>query len=198
MGYRIKAKSLAHTLLTITALGGIALAVILAPNALQMLGRRSGRHEWWGQRTAERRRIREALERLRRRRLVDFEVKGNETILTVTTAGLRYVRRFELDAVMLTRPKRWDGKWRLVMFDVPETKTRQRRAFKEKLRELGFHQLQKSVWVYPHACHDEIDFISQFLEVERYLIYIETDSLERNEGEVRRAFGLLSSPHNAR
>ncbi len=189
--YHLKARSLAHALLAIAALGGITLAMVIAPNAFQVIGKRYGRGEWWAEREAERRRIREALESLRRRRLVEFTEKGKELLLTITEAGRRRIRRFEFDTLEFDPPKRWDGRWRVLIFDVPETKARERKALRDKLRDLGFYQLQKSVWVYPHHCHDEIDFIAQFLDIDRHISYLETESLERTEGDARKAFGLL-------
>ena len=187
----LRAKSLAHALLTVVALGGVAFVVLVAPNALQILGRQYGRDEWWSRREAERRRVHEALERLRRKRLVAYDEKGKETFITVTAEGKRHIRKFQFDAMRLSPPKRWDAKWRIVTFDIPEKKARERKVLRDKLRDLGFYQLQKSVWVFPHDCRDEIDFIVQFLGVDRCISYLETNSLERKEGEARRIFGLL-------
>lgn len=191
VAYRINARSLAHALLMIVALGGVTLMAVMAPNAFQMLGRRYGRNDWWSRREAERRRIGEALKRLRGRRLIRYEERGKETFITVTTTGQRYVRKFQFDEIQLQPVKHWDGKWRIIVFDIPEKQRRVRKAFQDKLRALGFYQLQKSVWVHPHHCHDEIDFLVKFLSADRNIAYLETDSLERKEGEVRKIFGLL-------
>ena len=40
-------------------------------------------------------------------------------------------------------PKKWDGKWRIVGFDIPEKKKTSKRSSKKKMRELGFITLQK-------------------------------------------------------
>lgn len=193
MSHRIQAKSLAHALLAVAAIGGITLVALMAPNALQMLGRRNRREEWWAKREAERRRIRAALERLRRRRLVAYEERRKETYITVTAEGRRYLRKFEFNDLALTPPGRWDGQWRMVVFDIPEARARERKALRDKLRDLGFFQLQKSVWVYPHDCHDEIDFLTRFLDIDRYILYLETPSLDEREGPMRKRFGLLLS-----
>ena len=191
MTHRIKARSLAHALLVIAALGGITLLAITAPNAFQMLGRRHRRGEWWAEHEAERRRIREALGRLRRRRMVEFDVHGGEEFLKVTEQGRRYLRKFDFEELKLLKPRRWDGKWRIIVFDVPEKVAEKRKLFQRKLREVGFHQLQKSVWVYPYECRDEADFMASFAEVDPYVLYFESDSLGYGEGRVRRVFGLL-------
>src|SRR3989338_3765198 len=45
---------------------------------------------------------------------------------------------------------KWDGKWRMIVFDVPEKKRRHRDELRSMLKAIGFKEFQKSVWVYPH------------------------------------------------
>ncbi len=191
MASTLQARSLAHALLAAAALGGIVLAMLLAPNAFQVLGRRHRRDDWWTKREANRKRIREALERIRRKRLVTYHERGKETFIKVTDEGRAYLRKFEFDAMRLRPAGRWDGKWRLFIFDIPETLARERNALRKKLRDLDFYQLQKSAWIHPHECRDEIDFISQFLAIDRYVVYLETESVGQQEGKARKVFNLL-------
>ncbi len=191
MAALLQARSLAHALLAAVALGGILLTALLAPNAFQMLGRRHRRDEWWTEREANRKRIREALERLHRKRLVTYHERGKETFIKVTEEGHAYLKKFEFDDMRLRPAGRWDGKWRMVIFDIPETLVRERNALRQKLRDLGFHQLQKSAWIYPHECHDEIDSISQFLAIDRHVVYLESESVGQQEGKARKVFNLL-------
>ena len=65
--------------------------------------------------------------------------------------------------------KVWDGKWRAVIFDVPEKFRWGRDSLRKKLRELGFRELQKSVFVFPYDCKDEIDFIIEFYKMRKYV-----------------------------
>lgn len=43
----------------------------------------------------------------------------------------------------------WDGRWRLVLFDVPESKRALRRTMRRSLRTMGFGYLQHSAWISP-------------------------------------------------
>ena len=52
-----------------------------------------------------------------------------------------------------------DGEWRIVIFDIPEKFKKAREALRMKLKELGFLELQKSVFIFPYECEDEINFI---------------------------------------
>jgi len=191
MGRAIHRRSLAWDLLRAIGYGAVVASLFVAPNIGQALkpflgGTPSERREW------ERKRVQEALARLRERRYVRFEQKGSETYIVVTEHGKQRLRKFEFDALTLPpEPRRWDRTWRIVAFDIPEKKKRQRAIFRDKLRELGFLAFQKSVCVYPYPCEDEVDFLNHFLDIDRYVHCIEAHTLGTAEGTARRHFDLL-------
>jgi len=45
--------------------------------------------------------------------------------------------------------RRWDGLWRMVVFDLPETKSAARKKLRRFLKDSGFGYLQNSVWISP-------------------------------------------------
>jgi DNA-binding transcriptional regulator PaaX len=57
---------------------------------------------------------------------------------------------------------KWDGKWRIVFFDLKNEKNRERDAIRHMLQRCGFIFLQKSVWIYPYDCSSEIGFLRSF------------------------------------
>ncbi|OGZ69896.1 MAG: hypothetical protein A3F47_01135 [Candidatus Staskawiczbacteria bacterium RIFCSPHIGHO2_12_FULL_38_11] len=65
----------------------------------------------------------------------------------------------------------WDKKWRVVFFDIPEKYRWGRDALRRKLKELGFYELQKSVFVFPYHCEDEIDFIIEYYGIRKHVRY---------------------------
>lgn len=192
MGKDIHYRSLACDLLRVIGSGAILASVLIAPNlatALRPFLRKENakdRREWNRQQTQK------ALKRLRERRYVRFVQKGNETFLAITEQGRQRLRKFDFDSLSLSaKPRRWDRKWWVVAFDIPEAKQRERKIFRDRLDTLGFLPLQKSVFVYPHPCADEVDFLCQFLDVDRYVCTIEANTLGNAEGKARRYFGLL-------
>ena len=52
--------------------------------------------------------------------------------------------------------KKWDGKWRAIIFDIPELNRRERRFLRDELRWIGFVELQKSVWIFPYEIEKEL------------------------------------------
>lgn len=71
-----------------------------------------------------------------------------------------------------------DDKWRLVIFDIPNKKSSKRIAFTEKLKNMGFIMIQKSVWASPYNCYREIMILRKFYEIEKYVTYLEGVNVE--------------------
>lgn len=72
---------------------------------------------------------------------------------------------------MKIKVKNWDNKWRVVFFDVPEKYRWGRDSLRKKLKEFGFYEFQKSVFVFPYDCEDETDFIIEYYGMRKYVRY---------------------------
>lgn len=119
---------------------------------------------------------------------------NNDIEIEITKVGKKYLRKIDFDNLSLTEPNVWDKKWRMVIFDVPEKKNKERHALSAKLKDLGFYPLQESVFIYPYDCRDEIDFICSFLSIHHYVNYCVVDMLDKNEGDLRKFFDLPLKP----
>lgn len=115
---------------------------------------------------------------LRRKKYIDYRIaQDGTTTITLTEGGRKRALRYKLDGLSLPRGKQWDGKWRIVAFDIPEKKKAGRDALREKMKELGLVQLQKSLWAWPYECRDEIDFIAEVFEIGQYVHYMVAESI---------------------
>ncbi len=85
----------------------------------------------------------------------------------------------------------WDKLWRVVMYDIPSKHKQERDGFRKKVKELGMYQLQKSVWVYPYDCKEEIQFLCDTLSVsyKKHILYFETREVPGME-ELKRVFDI--------
>jgi DNA-binding transcriptional regulator PaaX len=90
---------------------------------------------------------------------------------------------------MIIKGENWDGKWRLIVFDIPENKRKGRDALRDKIKKLGFYELQKSVWVFPYECKNEIDFITEFFGLKKYVRFGILESID-NELHLKKIFNL--------
>lgn len=99
---------------------------------------------------------------LKRRGLVDIQKKNNQIYISLTKRGEKEAGSFQINKIKIEPQKKWDKKWRMIIFDIPETARIKREAFRGKLKELGFCQLQKSVWIYPYPCEKQIEILRGF------------------------------------
>src|SRR3989338_3399015 len=131
-----------------------------------------------------------AINRLRRQRFIEYGAAGERNTVQLTSAGKRRILQYDFERLRLDSSLRWDGVWRLVMFDIPEAQKRARDAVSKKLNQLGFYQLQRSVLVHYMACREEIEFIQSFFMLGGLITYIEAHSLGFHEEKLRRFFRI--------
>ena len=111
----------------------------------------------------------QALYYIKKRKLVKLIKKGNKTAFLLTEKGKKRKLQYDLENIIISKQLVWDKKWRLLMFDIPESNKVSREMLREKIKQLGFLQFQKSIWVYPYPCENEIDFIAENFSVAQCL-----------------------------
>lgn len=130
--------------------------------------------------------IRSTASRLKGKGLVTFE-SGHYCL---TKSGEEILNQWQMADYRIPRPKRWDKKWRVIIFDIPEKRRAVRREVRGILIEAGFQRLQDSVWVYPYDCEDVIGLMKVNLGIGKYLLYMIVDRIE-NDKHLRIEFDLL-------
>jgi phenylacetic acid degradation operon negative regulatory protein len=106
-----------------------------------------------------------------------------------TKNGARWFEASKLKYLELGKGK-WDKKWRIVIFDIPQEMHNQRNWLRKKLKSLGFYMLQKSVFVFPYSCEEELGYVCGRLGVGDYVDIIVADSIGSQEEEVKKFFKL--------
>jgi DNA-binding transcriptional regulator PaaX len=134
-----------------------------------------------------------AFKNLKRRKLIEIIQEGDDKIkVQLTNKGQKRIKEFCLEALEIKKPKVWDKKWRILIFDIP-TKPKiynmAREALRRKIKDLGFYQMQKSTWVYPYECEDEILFIAEIFQVQKHIEIITAEKLLHGD-IIKRKFGL--------
>jgi DNA-binding transcriptional regulator PaaX len=168
------------------AVAGIGLVAIAAPNTLQLLKKFDP--DWLAKRSPKQR-LQEVASKMKRKGLVEFVEEHGRKKLRITESGRRKLDSATLSSTPPPRPKKWDGKWRIVIFDIPETKHSLRTKIRAHVRAFGFKKLQGSVWVYPYDCEDLILLLKAELKIGVNLLYIIADAIEYDL-PLRKEFGL--------
>ena len=135
----------------------------------------------------ERARIKQLLNRLKRKKFL--KIQNNKENVTLTQKGRKYTQKYEIDKIVLTKTKKWDKKWRVIIFDIPESKRNARYALSRKLKNLNCYLLQKSVYIFPYACFNEINIILEYFDVSKYVFYIEAQKIN-DDRKLRKFFKL--------
>jgi len=139
-----------------------------------------------------------ALSRLRRRHLI-VRAANREYELTPSGeyASLKaYVRKEFTEAekrpsAISHQPsaKTWDGRWRIVFFDIPESKRPLRDYLRNVLKRHGFQEFQRSMWMYPHKLPSFLLKLMSDTQVRRYARVVTTYDIDYDE-DLRRRFKL--------
>lgn len=187
---RQKVELTKQILLALASVSALTAGIILAPQLTSFVCKMLYKKTKNKQYLRSDKSITRTLRRLRQQELISWkENRQGKVTITLTDSGKKRILKYQLKDMSIKQPKRWDRKWRVVIFDIPEDHKNARDVMREKLKILGLYQLQKSVWVHPYRCKDEVDFVSHVYGVGRYLLYLETFYLE-NEEFLRERFSL--------
>ena len=130
-----------------------------------------------------------AVYRLKEEGCLEEIEKNGEKRYRATLKGKAKIFRF------FKKDKKWDGKWRIVIFDIPEEKKKMRNFFRKKLYELGFRILQESVWISPQNIADKIEYLIELCDAKNYVHYLLVEELD-NKDVLMKLFKLSGSKPN--
>ncbi len=177
----IRKGQLQKIILATIATAGILSVMAVAPNALQALSMMG-----FGKKNHHRYKIDTSRKRLVQNGLLEYT---KERLLKLTPKGEAKLRQLELHEYKTKKPKRWDKKWRVLIFDIREDKKTLRDKVRRTLMTIGFIRLQDSVWVYPHDCEDLVTLLKADFKVGSEVLYLIVDKIE-NDGWLKKQFSL--------
>lgn len=136
------------------------------------------------------RRITQGINRLERDGLVTVSGEYGRRRVEITKKGLAMMEQIEFGEYKIPEPAFWDGKWRVLIFDINERRQRTRNQLRRFLGRVGFVRMQDSVWVYPYACDEFISLVRAHLKsgVGEIRFFV-AEALESDKG-LREYFGL--------
>ncbi len=175
-------------LLVAAVVGGVVLVAATIPNAMILLrympGYKKGAQFNYQAKTA--------IGRLANKGLITFEERDGKRYARVTEAGEQMLEFESLRDKGTQNPKRWDGQWRVVLFDIPERRRGVRNRLRLFMQEYGFVRLQDSVWIYPYDCEDLIALAKANFRIGFDVLYMIVEHLEHDK-YLREHFGLRVS-----
>jgi DNA-binding transcriptional regulator PaaX len=127
---------------------------------------------------------------LKRQGFIEIERRGPQIYIRLTQEGRKKAGMFQIDSLKIKRQKKWDKKWRLVIFDIAQIRRIHREALRGKLKELRFYCLQKSVWVHPFDCEAEIELLKDFFGLSEKELRLIIAANIGNDDELKKHFSL--------
>lgn len=164
-------------LLAAGAVIGLSVFIPVAPMVLAPFFVKSKKYKGY--------RLRQSLHRMDKQKYVEIVEKEGQTVVRITDRGRMKALSYKINEIRVEKPERWDGKWRVVVFDVPESERRLRDIFRVRLKQMGFYNLQESVWVHPYPCIDQIEFLRQIYRVKINVRYILAESIDDTDDLIR-------------
>jgi DNA-binding PadR family transcriptional regulator len=164
---------------------GVLTVSLLAPNALQAL-------RWTGLTDTVRRKkvqvISRTKNRLLEKGLLVIKNTPHGKVLRITEQGKKALER-ELILAPEQPPTKWDGKWRVIIFDIKEKRKVIRNKLRYSLISVGFIKVQNSVWVYPYPCEELISLLKADFKIGKDVLYLIVDQLE-GDSNLQKQFNI--------
>lgn len=133
--------------------------------------------------------LQRTLKRLEKQKQVKITEKDGQTILCLTKNGKRKILKYSLETLNIEKQKRWDRKWRLVLYDIPEKQKTISDIIRNTLKLWEFYQIQASVYIYPYPCASQIEFIREYYGLGDKIQYMVVEKIEHDQ-VFKEYFGL--------
>lgn len=144
--------------------------------------------KYLAKRSVDRSRFFERIGYLKRQGYIQTLIKRKEKYVELTLKGKNRANFLLLENLSIKRPTRWDGKWRVIIFDIPEKLRQNRNIFRSNIKSLGFIQIQKSVYVYPFECALEISLLSDAFLINKYVTIMISEIIQGEEKIINEFF----------
>ena len=162
------------------ATAGILSVALLAPNALRLLAV-TEKGEGKRRRMNPKYLIDTAFGKLRTRGLIMIEEGPGGKIIRLSKEGEHKLGTMLAKSPDTRKHKKWDRRWRMVIYDIPEVRKGTRIALQRTLLAFGFYQLQASVWIYPYECEELLILLKADFKIGKNVLYGVVEKVEGDE-----------------
>lgn len=128
--------------------------------------------------------ISRSLKGLRDTGLIEQSFSGQNEYARLTKDGKKKVHSLKLDNDTTLVDPTWDGKWRIVLLDLPETRKDEREALRYLLKKAGFVCLKNSVWISPFPYEHLFTNIKKDFGLKEEMIIFKVEELDKDSQEL--------------
>jgi len=178
------------SILTLVGAGAFLAASLVIPNlplALKPFLNNQKEYEVWKRFNIPY--LKRTLNRLEQQKLVEIIEEKGLQVVKITESGKRRILRHAIDELLIEKPRVWDGKWRLVSYDIPGNLKQLRKMFRERLCVWGFFPLHESVLLHAYPCEKQVEFLREYLGVGEHIRIFTVSKIE-NDKPFKDFFGI--------
>lgn len=180
---RVRRRDLQKLVLKSVAVAGVLSVAMVAPSVIEAMDKlgmipRKRQKEY----------VSSSASKLVKRSLLFYDGKRYQ----LTPKGEWLLNRWSFEDFKLHKPRKWDKKWRVIIFDIPEKKKKVREQIRYLFEQAGLRRLQDSVWVYPYDCEDILTLLKTQMGVGKNILYLVVDEIESDK-YLREEFQLIKN-----
>ena len=112
--------------------------------------------------------------------MVESLQSDNMDYVRLTREGKQKLMSLKLDDDTVMVPTSWDGQWRVVLLDLPESRKNERESLRYLLKKAGFVCLKNSAWVSPYPLEHLFMNIKKDLGLTTELMVLVTDTIDED------------------
>jgi DNA-binding transcriptional regulator PaaX len=117
--------------------------------------------------------------------LIEHLSSGQNYYARLTKDGKRKATSLKLEAQDTLINTTWDGYWRIILLDLPESRKNERESLRYLLKKAGFVCLKNSAWISPYPFEHMFAGIKKDLSLTTEMIIITTNNIDE---ETEKAF----------
>lgn len=110
--------------------------------------------------------------------LLETKKSDNEIYIRITAKGRQKLTSLKLENKKGLVSKNWDGRWRIILLDLPENRKSERDSIRYLLKKAGFVCLKNSAWISPYPFEHLFENIKKDLKLTNEIIIITTNSVD--------------------
>ncbi|KKQ77673.1 MAG: hypothetical protein A3A96_01175 [Candidatus Zambryskibacteria bacterium RIFCSPLOWO2_01_FULL_39_39] len=175
-----------QAILTTLKVSGFITLAVCAPNALGIL-KTCG---WIGTKKNPIYNLMGTVQKLEDKGFIEIKKNRDGEHLKITNKGKLFLWKLESKHLVIKKPKKWDKRWRLIVFDIKEQDRFQRDATRVMLQNIGCVRLQNSVWAFPYDCEEVVTLLKAHYEIGEEVLYIIAEKIE-NDSWLKKHFKLI-------
>lgn len=126
--------------------------------------------------------VRAAISRMSKQGWVESTKQGNKSYYFLTERGMKRMQE-AANRIFKFQPQDWDGKWRMLMYTIPEIKRNARDEFRKELVWSGFGAMSTSTWISPNNLDKQVVDLIEKYDIESYVDFFIAEYKGPNESK---------------